>query len=71
MALFDVGPSQKKSRLELFDIKLWIYCSQPFSKKPATVPDISKLSSLFVACKDRPHTDEIASLLLKHEEQIL
>lgn len=64
----NVGPSQKKSK-SAFNRTVCVFCAEPFKKSPSVTPDISKLDSLFGACRER--LDDIARKLLEHEDQIL
>ena len=72
MAQFDVHVS-KKPKLDEFDINRCIFCSGPFSKTAAgkiqaVSPDLTKLDSLFSACRAR--NDTLGEKLLMQEEKI-
>lgn len=64
------GPCAKKSKADLFDLSLCIFCNEPFSdSSPASTPIESKLKTLFEACRLR--NDNIAQKLLPQENAIV
>ena len=60
--------SEKKCKAA-FDEMICIFCAQPFHKTLGVTPDLSKIDSLFGACRER--LDDVAKQILEHELQIL
>ena len=64
------GPTAKKSKTDIFSLKLCIFCNGPFTDKaPETTPNILKLQSLFTACRHR--LDDVGKQILSQEQNIL
>jgi len=62
--------SQQRKRADQYLILDYcIFCSQKFSKTGAVVPDVSKLSSLLEASRQR--LDVIGRLIIEHEKEIV
>ena len=64
----NLQPSKKK-RKAIFDEDFCVFCSQKLCKADAVVPDVSKLSSLLEACRQR--LDDLGRLILEHEQDIV
>ena len=64
----NLQPSKKKSK-PIFDKDFCIFCSKDFTTSSAVVPDVSKLSSLFEACRQR--FDYLGRSILEHEKDIV
>ena len=68
-ARFNLEPTHKKKRRDVFDINICVFCSKPFScKNPASIPDLSKFKSLFRACQKRQ--DNNGSKLLASQSDL-
>ena len=68
-ARFNLEPTHKKKRRDVFDINICVFCSKPFSCKDlASIPDPSKLESLFRACQKRQ--DSIGYKLLASQSDL-
>lgn len=68
-AEFETAPIAKKAREEIIDLNKCVFCEKKFSAKcPAVTPVLSKLQSLFSACRQR--NDTVGKLLLANESDI-
>jgi hypothetical protein len=70
MAELTIGHVAKKAKVHIFDTDKCCFCSKPIvSTNKAVTPNVSKLDSLFTACRGRH--DPNATKLLQHERDIV